>query len=143
VISYVRVFVTIFVSAIVCLLYYGVGQDKAGVQDRNGALFFIVLNAGFNALSNISQIFPTERPVFLREVNSGMYRVSSYFSSKIMTEFIPSTFLVILQSCITYWIIGFNTTTPDHFYRFCLIMICMGNQMSGVGYMLGASIADM
>lgn len=141
-VSYVRVFVTIFVSAICCLLYYGVGQDKAGVQDRNGALFFITLNAGFSALSNVSQIFPQERPVFLREVNSGMYRVSSYFSSKIMTEFVPSAILVLFQSCIIYYIIGFNDATPQHFFRYVLIMICMVNQMSGVGYMLGAAFAD-
>lgn len=52
--SFVRVFVTVFVSCICCLLYYGVGENKAGVQDRNGALFFITLNAGFSSLGNVN-----------------------------------------------------------------------------------------
>ena len=120
-----RVFVTIFVSLICCLLYYGVGEDKAGVQDRNGALFFITLNSGFSALSSISQIFPSERPVFLREVNGGMYSVSSYFLAKIMTELIGTTVLPLLQSSLVYWIIGFNYSEVSKFFNFVIIMILM------------------
>lgn len=75
------------------MLYFDVQGDKAGVQNRMGALFFVTLNAGFSALSNVSQVFPSERPVFLREVNGGMYRVSAYFWAKILSEF-PAAILI-------------------------------------------------
>jgi len=115
------------VSAVICLLFYGVGQDKAGVQDRNGALFFITLNSGFSALSSISQIFPSERPVFMREVNSGMYRVSSYFSAKIMTEMIQGILIPCCSAGIIYYIVGFNDENINKFLNFCVINVCMAN----------------
>ena len=71
-----------------------------------------------------------------------MYRVSSYFLAKIMTELIPGILLPVIQSCIVYFVIGFDTDPIDKFFKFCLIIVCMANQMSGLGYMLGASIAD-
>lgn len=86
VLSVIRLFVTVFISLLSILIYHGLDGTKAGVQNRNGALFFVCISSGFSSMSNITLVFPTERPVFLREVNNGMYRVSSYFWSKIFTE---------------------------------------------------------
>jgi ABC-2 type transporter len=57
-----------------------------------GALFFLCLNIGFTGVNNVALVFPVERPVFLREVNNNMYRVSAYFFSKVLTE-IPASII--------------------------------------------------
>lgn len=99
-------------------LFYDVQGDIYGVQNRNGALFFITMTMSFNAIQNVILIFPDERPVFLREVNNNMYKVGPYFWAKIMSEF-PSSFLTpAIFGSVVYYLIGFN---PDfgRFISFC------------------------
>ena len=107
--SYVKLIVTVITSLFCVVLFYNVQDDAAGVQNRNGALFFITMSISFSAIQNVILIFPDERPVFLREANNNMYSVSAYFWAKIFSEF-PSSFLTpVIFGCICYYLIGFNT----------------------------------
>ena len=63
----------------------------------------------------------------MREVNSGMYRVSSYFSAKILTEMILGIIVPCLSACIIYYIVGFNDEDIQKFLNFCVINVCMAN----------------
>ena len=107
-----------------------------------GCLFFLTLNGGFSALSNVSQIFPSERPVFLREVNNGMYRVSAYFWAKILSEFPAAIVIPLIQSAIVYWLVGLNNEVWYKFPTFLLNFILLYNSFGGFGYILGAAISD-
>jgi len=71
---------------ITLILYYDVSDDRAGIMDRQGALFFMVINTAFTSINNVVLVFPAERENFIREVNNGMYSVSSYFWAKLFTE---------------------------------------------------------
>lgn len=114
-----RVIVTI-VTAIFCIiLYSNVDESLAGVQNRNGALFFIILSISFNAIQNVILIFPDERPVFLREVNNSMYSVSSYFFAKVTSELPAALLLPVIFGSIVYFVIGFSTV---HNYTFVLFL---------------------
>jgi len=62
----------------------------------------------FNAIQNVILIFPDERPVFLREANNNMYRVSAYFWAKIFSEFPSSLLTPVIFGSIVYYAIGFN-----------------------------------
>ena len=97
------------ITSLFCVvLFYDVSDDAAGVQNRNGALFFITMSISFSAIQNVILIFPDERPVFLREANNNMYSVSAYFWAKIFSEF-PSSFLTpVIFGSICYYLIGFN-----------------------------------
>jgi ABC-type multidrug transport system permease subunit len=64
-------------------------------------------------------VFPDERPVFLREINNGMYDASSYFLAKVTSE-LPANFILPTIFCIiTYWSVGLNTTYWFNFIIFC------------------------
>jgi len=107
--SYVKLIVIILTAGFCVLLFHNLTDDVAGVQNRNGALFFITMTMAFNAIQNVILIFPDERPVFLREANNNMYSVSAYFWAKIISEF-PSSFLTpVIFGSLVYFIIGFNT----------------------------------
>jgi ABC-type multidrug transport system permease subunit len=60
----------IITSVLILIIYTNAGRSgtKESIQDRNGALFFVSLNLGFGGFANIGTAFPSERPVFLREV---------------------------------------------------------------------------
>lgn len=59
---------TVMLCIFELILYTNVDETKTGVQNRNGALFFVSMSFGFQGFNNISLVFPSERPVFLREV---------------------------------------------------------------------------
>jgi ABC-type multidrug transport system permease subunit len=100
-------------------LFYDVGEDFAGVQNRQGALFFITMSMSFNAIQNVILIFPDERPVFLREANNNMYSVSAYFWAKIFSEFPSSLLTPTMFGAIVYYAIGFNQEEWYKFPLFC------------------------
>jgi len=115
--SYVKLIVTILTALFCVILFMNVGEDIAGVQNRNGALFFITMTMSFNAIQNVILIFPDERPVFLREANNNMYRVSAYFWAKILSEFPSSLLTPVIFGSIVYYAIGFSTV---YWYKFPL-----------------------
>jgi len=60
----------------------------------------------FSSMSSID-IFYHERPIFLRERATGMYRSSSYFMSKVLCDFIPMRMLPpLFLGIIPYYLIG-------------------------------------
>ena len=87
-------------------------------------------------------LFPSERPVFLREVQKGMYGVSSYFLSKIITDLPQVIFLPLFQSLIIYWIVGFNTTSWYNFVIYYVVVILTNATMGGYGLILSISISN-
>jgi ABC-type multidrug transport system permease subunit len=107
-------------TAVFCIiLFFDLKTDLAGVQNRDGALFFIVMTMSFNAIQNVILIFPDERPVFLREANNNMYKVSAYFWAKIFSEFPSSLLTPVIFGAIIYYAIGFNTELWYKFPTFC------------------------
>lgn len=108
--GYLGLFVTVVQSLIVDLLYWQVKGDKAGVQNRMGALFFLTLISGFGGVNSVVLTFPQERGVFLREVNNNMYSVSAYYWGKIFTELPASVFFPFVITVCVYWGVGFNMT---------------------------------
>ena len=81
-----RILSAIIGAMLVFVIYSGMDDSRQGAQDRMGAFAFIIMNAAFTSMQAGSVVFPMERPVFLREVGNGMYRVSTYFTSKLVAD---------------------------------------------------------
>jgi ABC-type multidrug transport system permease subunit len=140
--SYVKAVVTALTALFCVVLFYHVQGDQAGVQNRNGALFFIVMSMSFNAIQNVILIFPDERPVFLREANNNMYSVSAYFWAKIYSELPSSILTPALFGSICYYLIGFNTEYWYKFPVFLLILFLIYNASGGYSLILGTLFSD-
>ena len=140
--SYVKLLTTVLTACFAVLLFWQVEPTKAGVQDIQGALFFITMNISFNAIQNVILIFPDERPVFLREVNNNMYSVSPYFWAKIVSELPFAIMTPTIFGCIVYFLIGLNTLTIDIFLIFLLTLILIYNASSGYSLIISASFSD-
>ena len=133
---------TIFVALMALAVYWNVGGDLAGVQNRQGGLFFLCINNGMAGVQNVNLIFPSERPVFLREVNNSIYSTSAYFWGKIFSELPMSILVPVLQGVVVYFALGLNT---NEWYKFPIFLassaLCY-NACTGFGYMLGAAISN-
>ncbi|XP_053535852.1 broad substrate specificity ATP-binding cassette transporter ABCG2-like [Ictalurus punctatus] len=114
--------VTTFLAFTVGTVFFGVKYDQSGIQNRFGALFFIVRNQCFSTLS-AAERFNTERKLFIHEYTSGYYSVSVYFLSKILSDIITlRTILAVVFTCIIYFMIGFKLT-PAAFFIFLFTVI--------------------
>jgi len=87
-------------------------------------------------------IFPEERPVFLREANNNMYKVSAYFTAKICSEFPNSLLTPTLFGSIVYFVVGLNTEKSYKFPVFLLILFLIYNASAGYALILGTIFAD-
>lgn len=133
---------TLIITAVICIvLFVKPSHDQAGIQNIQGALFFIVMNCSFTAIQNMILIFPDERPVFLREVNNNMYTPSAYFWAKIVSELPFSIGTPVLYGSLVYFAIGLNPMA-EYFFMFLVIITLIYNANSGYALIISASIAD-
>lgn len=136
-------FIGVLAQTILCTCLYNgsFAETREGVQNMNGALFFVSMICGFQGLSNVTLVFPAERPVFMREVNNGMYRVSSYFWSKIFSEIPFSVGVPLIMMVMLYYGCGFNNNDWFRLPVFIIIAVVAYNAFGGFGFILGSSIA--
>ena len=96
-----------FTAVLLGLIYWRLDMDQLAIMNINGALFLLIIALNFQCafgVINVSMViilidhlltclffqktFCLEIPLFLREHNNGLYRVSSYFVAKMFAEVI-------------------------------------------------------
>ncbi|KAJ3355568.1 ATP-binding cassette sub- G member 1 [Entophlyctis luteolus] len=106
---------TVFIAIIIGLLFQGTGTDFAysGAQNRNGMMFFSVINNVMSAaIANLS-MFGEEKAVFSREFGAGYYGLPAYFLSKIVVELPFQIAFPIVFSLIVYWFVGLQNVAQN------------------------------
>jgi len=114
---------TIVLAMLIGTIYWHVGNDLPGVQNRAGSLFFIISLLSFASMSSID-IFFQERGLFVRERANGMYRSSSYFLAKTLCDVIPMRVIPpIILGCISYYMIGLHPSQQPFLYFLGILVI--------------------
>lgn len=110
-------------ALIIALIWAQVHNDQNGLQDRNGALYFMTANGMMQNIMGVLTAFGNERGAVLREQDNGMYRTFPYFVARVMVD-IP---LKVLQPCIfgtiSYWALGFQPSGEK--YVICIIILVL------------------
>ena len=75
-----------------------------------GFLFFLNITMLMQALSPIALVFPLERSVFLKEENSRLYSVCSYFLSRNIIEIPYLVLTPVIFILIFYWMVDLSST---------------------------------
>ncbi|PNW85044.1 hypothetical protein CHLRE_03g169300v5 [Chlamydomonas reinhardtii] len=133
---------TVFLSLVVGLIYLQVSDDLAGVQDRQGSLFFLVVEGLFGSVMGILTVFGSEKPVFQREFGTRLYGLPAYFISRWLVELPSHIILPVLFSCICYFMIGYQATAA-HFGWFALTMVLMDNSGAALGIFVSCLFNDL
>ncbi|KAF4096257.1 broad substrate specificity ATP-binding cassette transporter ABCG2-like [Onychostoma macrolepis] len=122
--SFAQIGVMILLALAVGAIFFGVEENSSGIQNRMGALFFIITNQCFGSMSS-AELFITERKLFVHEYISGYYRVSVYFLSKILSEILAlRTIPVITFGCVVYWMTGLKASAEAFFiFMFSIILV--------------------
>lgn len=82
--------------------------------------------------------FPEERPVFLREYSTNHYGVLPYFLSRLTMELVVTAVQVLVQVCITYFMVGFQSS----FGIFFLGVYALAMSSTAMAVMLGCAVED-
>ncbi|XP_037760970.1 broad substrate specificity ATP-binding cassette transporter ABCG2 [Chelonia mydas] len=114
--SVAQIAVTMILALIVGAIFFGVKLDQSGIQNRVGSLFFVTTNQCFSSVSAI-ELFIKDKKLFIHQYTSGYYRVSAYFFALLIGDLLPMrTVPVILFSCISYWMIGYQALAGRFFF---------------------------
>lgn len=113
---------TLFFAILLGIFYFDIDNNSAGVQDRNGAMFMMAINAVFLSVMNGVAAFPPERAIFLMEQSNDTYNSHMYFLAKTIAETPTQLFFPVLYSLVVYWLIGL-TATASAFFVFILVII--------------------
>ncbi|CAN8326112.1 unnamed protein product [Cochlearia groenlandica] len=129
----------IFVSLLCGLLWWK--TNIYHLQDQIGLLFFISSFWAFFPLFQQIFTFPQERKMLEKERSSGMYRLSSYFMSRVVGDLPMELILPTIFLIITYWMAGLNPKLAN-FFLTLLILLVHVLVSGGLGLALGALVMD-
>ncbi|KAJ9469407.1 ABC transporter G family member 7 [Diplonema papillatum] len=107
----------------------------AAVSNHWGAIVFLSINAMFLSAQPMLLVFPTERPVFMREYATGTYSTFPYFLSKTVME-IPATLLqTLVQFLVCYFMVDLN----GNFFYLIMSTFLLGLVTSSIALCLSAA----
>ncbi|KAL9236391.1 hypothetical protein vseg_011069 [Gypsophila vaccaria] len=112
------------------------------LQDQIGLLYFTSGFWGFFPLFEAIFTFPPERMILAKERSSGMYRLSSYFMARMVSDLPMELILPTIFVVITYWMAGLEPSISSFvYYLFSLLLTILVAQ--GLGLALGALVMDL
>jgi ATP-binding cassette subfamily G (WHITE) protein 2 len=133
-----RILQTIMFAVVLGLIWLNTGRNAADFGAVAGVLFFLLINQAFVESYGVVFVFPLERSIVLRERTSRFYRVSAYFLAKNVAEMPRLVALVVLFSCITYWMVGLQPH-PSSFFIFVAIILLTTHTAESLTLMASAS----
>ena len=69
-------------------MFFNAGTDTAGIQNRLGVLFFLLLYLSLMSLSSLP-IWRDERLLYIKERAAGMYDTPAYFTAVVLFDLLP------------------------------------------------------
>ncbi|ONK75966.1 uncharacterized protein A4U43_C03F22430 [Asparagus officinalis] len=117
-------------------------QSGAHVQDQVGLLFFISGFWGFFPVFQAIFTFPQERMMLTKERSSRMYRLSSYFMSRVVGDLPMELILPTGFITIVYWMSGLKPTAANYFTTLSVLLLSV-LVAQGIGLAIGALIMNL
>jgi len=145
--SRAKILQTVVVALFMCSVFVHLGRPDnlsgsgaAGyskVQSLAGAIYFTtVLQMFLNFLPTVI-VFQGEKPIYVRERDSGLYHVWVYATTKLMAEMPIMLFVPLLLNGLLYWTVGYD----DRISRFAmmyLVLLMMVQAAAALGYFLSS-----
>ncbi|KAJ3336599.1 hypothetical protein HDU91_001727, partial [Kappamyces sp. JEL0680] len=133
---------SVFLVLVMSLLYWQVGNDASGIQNRIGALFFICMNITFGVVMPSINHFPPVKRLIKRERAAGSYRSTSAFMAKVIST-LPSLFLSTGTLLIPiYFTVGLKLTVNNFFMYLLLCWVhCLA--ANNMGLLIGAAVPNV
>jgi ABC-type multidrug transport system ATPase subunit/ABC-type multidrug transport system permease subunit len=135
IVTYLQLFNNFFMALLVGSIFFHLGMNFKGIQDRQGSLFFILTNQAFASLASMN-LFLNERNLFNRERASGTYSVLAYYLSKCTVEGVFQLGFPIVYTFVVFWMVGLDSSG---FFCFLMDMLVTSAVASSLYVAIGAA----
>lgn len=126
----IRLCQSMFFSLIVGLLYFQIENNQKSVQNRFGALFFILINQIMNSLFNTLQTFPEFIKQLKYDKNRKKYNNAQFYLSKTLVD-IPFQLLNTILYCLLSL---YMTNLTHNVFEFISVIFLTVLCASSLGY---------
>ncbi|CAF1082652.1 unnamed protein product [Rotaria sp. Silwood1] len=127
-----RIILAIFVGVLIGLLYIRLKYDQTAVQNMNSLIFLIIINTSFSNIFAVTQSYTKEYPIFYKEHDDAVYRVTPYYFAKFITELPLIALTTLIQVTLTYWMSNLYASAK-RFFIFVGIIILTSFASVGLG----------
>jgi len=103
-------------------LYSGLSDTQQSVQDRVGALYFVLTNQIMTSTASM-RTFLAERAIAEHELASGLYALPAYFVARSFAESLWQLGGGLLFGSLTYALVGFAPSAAQ--LGFFLVVVCL------------------
>lgn len=138
--SAMRFVQAIFLSLICGLIYLQLDMTQSGLQNRVGALFFILTMVFMGSLYSVLELFPTHRPIFLRDRAARAYSGIAYWNAKSFIEVPYDIVFSFLTVVIAYYMVGLQASRFGLFY---LTMMLTAFCSSSLAFFISSGVSDV
>ena len=119
----VHILATFLVALGVGLIFKNAASNQGGIQNRMGALFFILIFLTLMSLSSLP-VWKEDRLLFMRERANRVYGTNAYFVSTVLFDILPMRVIPpFLFGFMTYGMIGLNEGGELNLLAFVIVLI--------------------
>ena len=127
--------------AIIVSLIYNLTPTQAGIQNRQGLLFFVTINQAFTALQGPINSFTEEKKIVSNERLSMSYSLSAYFISRVLSDLPITIISLLIYSIVIYWGSGLRPD-PERFFLFIGFLVLVTFNGGALGYFLSSMCSN-
>ncbi|XP_076720165.2 broad substrate specificity ATP-binding cassette transporter ABCG2-like [Callospermophilus lateralis] len=119
---------TLILGLVVGVTFLLLRDHCTEIQIRAGVLFFLMVHQCLSSVS-VMELFVNQNQLFLHELISGYYKVSSYFFGNILFDLLSRRFLPsFIFTCILYLMMGLKPAVEAFFIMsFTLMMVAFSS----------------
>ncbi|KAI3642679.1 hypothetical protein MP228_012234 [Amoeboaphelidium protococcarum] len=108
-------------AIIIGFIFFRMDTSFAGIQNRIGSLFLIIINQTFGNVMPVIAVFTLQKAIVKKERAAGTFRAISAYLAKISSQ-IPLALFGTLVFCVPiYWMLGLQATAV-RFFTFVAIL---------------------
>ncbi|PSN29865.1 hypothetical protein C0J52_25425 [Blattella germanica] len=120
------------VALLISLPYVDVKVDQKGIQSLQGLLYLIITETIFTFMYSVTNVFPQELPVLIREISSGLYHPAPYYAAKVFILLPRSVVGPTLFTGLVFWFARLDGGMPG-FLVFCVPVILSATAATAYG----------
>jgi len=142
--SLAKILQTVIVAFFMMPVFAGLGKlsnladiNGPGAFDLAGAIFFTIVLQMFLTFLPTVIVFQREKPMFVRERDSGLYHTWIYATTKLLAEMPIMLFVPMLLNLLLYFVVGYVDKFTV-FMKFYLTLALMVQATSALGYFLSS-----
>lgn len=129
-------------AGLACILFWDMKYDVRGIQNRKGAVYFVMSFITMVGLQVSAFTFSKGSKLMKKELMQGQYTPNSYFWGKTVPQFFPLIFIMIISVNVIFFAGNMNFVTMDHYWNYIVLSILAVISSESLGLMVGASVSN-